>query len=262
MTLEDRVLVDLHRAALFAGRPGIAVPSADLEVANERIGNQRARDALKRLVRSDRVRSVRKDLAVLPDSLGRVTVELPELIEVVAPSRHLITGGSAVEHHGLTNQHSFSTFVLVPNQISGFSFRGEKASFVTTRPERIWGWEEQGPHFATPERAILDAVSSSRYGVPLSMAIDALHKAVEADPKFLSRLVEAARRYNSPIVARRLGVLVDRLFGGDAASPFRELRGKSRTPVRLRSSGMDDGVVDSTWNVLVNASTELQGVNG
>jgi predicted transcriptional regulator of viral defense system len=261
MTVEDSVLVDLHRAASLAGRPGIAVPSLDLGVSTERIGNQRARDALKRLARSGRVQQVRLDLVVLPDSTGRVTVDLADLVKVVAPPLHLITGGRALEEHQLTNQHAFTTFVLVPNLLRGFSYRGEKVAFIQTRAERIWGWQKTGPHYAVPERAIIDAVSSSRYGVSLPMAIGALHSADDADPKFIDRLAAAAKRYGSPAVSRRLGLLVDRQFGEDAAAPFRALIGSSRTAVLLRPGGAREGSIDPTWRVLVNASTELQGVN-
>jgi predicted transcriptional regulator of viral defense system len=258
VTQEDRVLIDLHRAASLAGRPGIAVPSRDLEAATQRIGNQRARDTLKRLVRSGRVISVRQDLLVLPDATGRIEVGLPEIIKVVAPPRHLITGGRALEKSRLTDQHAFSVIVLVPNSIIGFSFRGEKAVFLTTQAARIWGWQDDGSHYAVPERAILDAVSHSRYGVSFPMALGALHSAAERDPDFLQRLFNAARRFDSSAVARRLGLMVQRTFAEELAAPYLELIGKSRTPVLLRPGGARNGPVDHKWRVIVNASIELE----
>jgi predicted transcriptional regulator of viral defense system len=258
VTLEDRVLIDLHRAASLAGRPGIVVPSHDLEATSGRLSNQRARDALKRLVQSGRALSVRQDLVVLPDATGRVPIGVPELIEVVAPTLHLITGGRALEHHGLTDQHSFTVIVLVPRPVASFSFRGEKAVFLETRAARIWGWSRNGPHYATPERAVLDAVSHPRYGVSLSMGIGSLHAAAERDPKFLSRLAEATRRDNSSTAARRVGLIVERIFGEDLAAPYLELIGSSRTPVVLRAGGQRTGPVDQKWRVNVNASIELE----
>ena len=151
MALEDRVLVHLHRAAAIAGRPAIVVPSLDLETAAGEVGARSAKQALSRLVRAGRVLSVRKDLAVLPDATGRVVVGMPQLVGVVAPSPHLITGGRALEQSRLTDQHFFSLVVLVPRPVTEFSFRGEKVVFLTTEPTRIWGWQEDGgPHFATP----------------------------------------------------------------------------------------------------------------
>ena len=75
---------------------------------------------------------------------------LPELINVVAPTKHLITGGRALEERRLTNQHSFSVIVLVPKAITNFSFRRENAVFLATEVDRIWGWQRSGPHFAFP----------------------------------------------------------------------------------------------------------------
>jgi predicted transcriptional regulator of viral defense system len=259
VNLEDSVLVDLHRAASLAGRPGIAVPSLDLNVASERIGREKARGALKRLLQSQRVIRVRKDLVVLPEATGRMAVGLPELIKVVAPSAHLITGGRALEEIRLTNQHFFSVTVLVPKQTTGFSFRRETAVFLTTEVEHIWGWQKNGPHFALPERAILDAVSSSRYGVSMPMAIEALRSAANREPRFFQRLIKATRRYDSSTVARRIGLLVERQFGKETAAPFLELIGESRTPVLLRSGGPKKGPVDRAWRVTVNVSTDLGG---
>jgi predicted transcriptional regulator of viral defense system len=257
--IEDQVLVDLHRAASLADRPGIAVPSRDLK---EETGKGRQHDvkgALNRLTRSGRILSVRKDLVVLPDATGRVAVGLPELIGVVAPAHHLITGGRALEMSDLTDQYSFSVVVLVPTPVQEFSFRGEKAVFYTTKPARIWGWRSGNLHFALPERAILDAVNHPRYGVSLQMAQSALRSAVDKDPEFLGLLSEAARRYDSTAAARRIGLLIDRLYGHDVAEPFRMLIGKSRTPVPLRPGGERKGPIDHTWRLIMNARVEPEG---
>jgi predicted transcriptional regulator of viral defense system len=224
------------------------------------MGPRSAKQALARLVGAGRVLSVRKDLAVLPDATGRVVVDMPQLVSVFAPSPHLITGGRALEQSRLTDQHFFSVVVLVPRPVMGFSFRGEKAVFLTTRTQHIWGWQDGGPCFATAERAVIDAVSHPRYGVSLSLAIEALGLAIERDPEFLGRLAAATRRYDSTAAARRIGLLVDRLFGGEPAEPFRELVGDSRTPVLLRATGDADGPVDREWRVVVNASTEREAM--
>ena len=76
-----------------------------------------------------------------------------------------------------------------------------------------------------PERALVDAVSHPRYGVSLSMAVGALDRAAGLDPRFLGRLVGATRRYRSPATARRIGLLVERLFGEEASAPFEGLIG-------------------------------------
>lgn len=258
MPLEDRVLVELHRAAAVAGRPSVVVPSQDLEGANQETGSRTStKQALVRLARAERVTAVRKDLIVLPDATGRIAVGLPELVDTVAPAPYLITGGRALQHRRLTDQHFFSTTVLVAARVTGFSYRGEKAVFLVTKREHIWGWpHDERPRFASGERALVDALTHSRYGVSLPQAILALSLAVERDTIFVERLVDTVHRYGSAATARRVGLLVDRLFGSDVAAPFLAMIGNSRTPVLLRSTGASDGEVDHKWRLVVNAATE------
>lgn len=257
LSVEDQVLVELHRAATLAGRPGIAVPSTDLNLGNrDSRSRESALKAISRLARAGRVTPVRKDLLVLPDTTGRVIVGIEDLVDAVAPQPYLITGGRALEHHNLTDQHYFSVAVLVSTRVSPIMYRGERAVFVLSNEQYIWGGKGH-PHFATPERVIVDILSSTRYGVAFSQVLTALSLAGRRDPKFLGRLVANARRFRSNATSRRVGLLVDRIFGSDAAAPFRELIGKSRTPTLLRSGGRTDGPVDTTWRVIVNASIEL-----
>jgi predicted transcriptional regulator of viral defense system len=258
--IEDQVLVELHRAAALAGRPGIAVPSRDLGIADEVTGSRaRSQEALGRLARKGQLTAVRKDLLVLPDVTGRVTAGLDQLIDAVAPEPYLITGGRALEHHRLTDQHYFSIPVLVPSRVTMLMYRGERAVFLATSPEHIWGWvDDEHPRYATPERVIVDVVDSPRYSVAFSQVVSALNLAVRRDPELLERLVEVLGRLRSAAAARRVGLLVDRLFGADAAAPFRPLIGQSRTPVLLRRGGVTHGQVDPTWRVTVNATTELE----
>jgi len=260
MAVEDRVLVELHRAATLAGRPGVAVPSVDLDTFASQSGNRGyALKAVARLVRSGRVIAVRKDLLVLPDATGRVIVGLPELIDVVAPLPYLITGGWALQHHELTDQHFFMAVVLVPSSVTNFTYRAETTEFLLTDHQRIWGWtDDERPRYATPERAIVDALSHARYRVSFQQALTAMLRAARKDSRFMERLVVTVSRYSSAATARRVGLLVDRHFGTDAAAPFRELIGTSRTPVRLRSTGTADGPVDRAWRVRVNVSTEVE----
>jgi predicted transcriptional regulator of viral defense system len=259
IAIEDRVLVELHRAAVLSGRPGVAVPSQDLAGADQQTGGRaRTKQALLRLARAGRIIAVRKDLLVLPDATGRATVGLAELVDAVAPAPYLITGGRALQHNRLTDQYFFTTTVLVPTPVRGFSYRGETAVFATTESRRIWGWnDDERPRYASPERVLMDVLSHSRYGVSLSQALQALRLAVDRDPEVTGRLVDSARRYGSAAISRRLGLLVDRLFGSEAAAPFAELIGKSRTPVLLRPGGPRKGDIDRTWRVMVNATIEL-----
>jgi predicted transcriptional regulator of viral defense system len=270
MTIEDLVLRELHRAALEAGRRGIAVPSADVDAVARRVGGRMvAEQALKRLAQAQRVVRVRRDLLVLPDATGLLSIDLVDLIDAVAPQPYLITAGGALEHFDLTDQYSFGLVVLVPSEVTTLRYRGQTATFFKTDPTNIWGWEpEARPRYALPERALVDALNHPRYGVSLTQTLDALGRAASRDSAFLDRLLASVRRYSagsrghsSRSSARRVGLVVERLFGANAAAPYRDLVGTNRTPVLMRPGGSPSGPVDSTWRVMVNAVLEPETVS-
>lgn len=265
MTLEDLVLRELHRAAGNAGRPGISLPSVDLEEVIEQTGDRKATvDTLTRLIRTGRVARVRMNVLVLPDAAGLLNVDLVDVVDVIAPRPYLITGGRALERFNLTDQHYFGVVVLVPTENRPLRYRGQTATFLKTDPENIWGWEKDDdkPRYALPERALIDVINRPKYGVSLARAIDALKTAVSRDPEFLDRLHASVRRYGagtrehgSRAAARRIGFVVDRLFGREASEPFLKLIGTSRRPTLLRPGGPPSEEVDATWMVVVNVAT-------
>ena len=259
---DDLVLRELHRAAADAGRRGISIPSKDLVVV-ERVAPSRAsaQKAIQWLVRSGRVVRVRKDLLVLPETTGHLVVDMVDLIDAVAGHPHLITAGRALEHHNLTDQHFFGLSVLTPHQIEPLKFRGQTAKFFQTSPDHIWGaGRGPGPRYALPERVIVDALNHPRYGVSLNQAIDALLMATARDARFLDRLRKTVVRYRSPAAARRVGLVVARFLGPEAAAPFRDLIGQNRSPVLMRPRGRSEGELDATWRVNVNALLEPERV--
>lgn len=265
VTIENRVLRELHRASLDAGRRGIAIPSVDLEVVARATGNRMAAEqALNRLAQANRVARVRRDLVVLPDVTGLLGVDLVDLVDVVAPKPCLITGGRALAQFDLTDQHFFGLAVLVPAEIAKMSWRGQTATFYKTDRSNIWGADpDTRPCYALPQRAIVDALNHPRYGVTTIQALDALLLAASKDPGFLDRLHEAVARYSSGskghgsrAAARRVGLVVDRFVGAQAAEPYLDLIGPNRTPVLLRPGGPDSGTVDHRWRVKVNAVLE------
>jgi predicted transcriptional regulator of viral defense system len=262
MKLEDKVLRELHRAALDAGRHALAVPSVDLDVVAARTGSREAaQKAIQRLVQAGRVVRVRKDLLVLPDTAGLLGVDLVDLVDAITPRPYLITGGRALEHHELTDQHFFGVVVLTPGSLRTLSFRAQSATFLRTDPANIWGWQDDArPRYALPERAIVDVLNHPRYGVSLTQSLDALFLAAGKYPAFLDRLLETVAHYNSPAVARRVGLVVERLFGTAHAEPYRGLVGANRAPVRLRARGTANGPLDTTWRVVVNAAIEPERV--
>ena len=225
-----------------------------------------AKQALARLAAAGRVVRVRKDLVVLPDATGLLNVEADGLIDVIAPRPYLITAGAALARAGLTDQHYFRMAVLAPAEVAPLTYRSQTVDFYKTNPANIWGASRgPGPRYARPERAILDALNHPRYGVSVTQCLDAVLRADARDSEFLDRLLVATRRYgtrghSSRSAARRMGLIIDRIFGPDAAGPYRDLIGSNRAPVPLRPGGSPEGPIDVTWRVVVNATLEPETV--
>jgi predicted transcriptional regulator of viral defense system len=262
MKLEDKVLRELHRAALEAGRPNICVPSTDLDTVALRTGSREAaQKAVQRLARAERIVRIRKDLLILPEVTGLLNVEMDNLIDAITPQSYLITGGRALEHHHLTDQHFFGVIVLVSHRIQRLSYRGQSATFLLTDPQNIWGWQENAlPHYATPERTIVDTLNHPRYAVSLTQSLDALLTAASNDPTFFDRLLHAVVCHRSPSAARRVGLVVERFFGATASAPFLPLIGENRLPVLMRPGGSPKGCIEPKWRVIVNATLQPEKV--
>lgn len=275
VNIEDRVLRDLHRVAIDNDRPGITVPSCDLdEVADAAGGRDAAAQALNRLVRAQRVIRVRRDLVVLPDAAGLLGTNFIKLLDVVAPRPYLITAGAALQHAGLTDQHYFTFCVLVSQETSELRFRGSTARFFVVDRSNLWGWQRVANEptsrrqpasagFASPERAIVDGINRPHYGMSLTQVSDALLKAVDGDRGFLRRLHAAVTLYSagslahsSRAAARRTGYIVEQLFGAKAARPYRSMLGENRAPALLRPGASRRGSVDREWRLIVNARIE------
>lgn len=266
--IDDALLISLHRGSIEAGRPGIAIPSIDLDLA--RLPHDRraaARSALFRLANAGRISRVRRDLVVLPDVTGISDVSIADLVDAVAIRPYLITAGAALAHHELTDQHFFDVVILVANPTTTFDWRGQTARFFAVEHDNIWGaGSPSGPQIATAERALLDALNHPRYGVGFTHVLDAMRRAHSRDQKFLSRLERAVEHYSAGAArhgarscARRIGLIVETLFGEKAARPYAKLIGSNRAPVLLRPSGSRHGQVDPKWRVVVNAPLLVKG---
>ena len=269
MPLEDTVLRELHRAAELAGRAGIAVVADDAPRIDALSGSRaRTLDAIRRLRAAGKIEQVRRGLLVLREPTGISRVTLLELVAVAVPKPYLITGGAALTVHGLTDQHFFKFPVLTTGEVkNNLVWRGETGEFHKTAEERIWGGEKMPPRVrnavepivATPARALLDSINHPRYGVSLAQAVDALRTIIERSPQTTDELLRVAARYGQSAASRRVGFLIERLAGVQAAEPFRTLVGTSRTPVLLRARGPAVGPVDRRWRVQVNVDPALLG---
>jgi predicted transcriptional regulator of viral defense system len=252
--------IRLSRAASLAGRPGIVVLDGDIVELDELSGSRsRSRAVLERLEHEGRIRRVRRGIYVLVDATGGVRVGILDLIAASASGPYLVTGGRALQFHGLTDQHFRRVHVLTPSQLRPWSWRGDDVHYVRT--EAALGasavrTRRTRARVAAPARAIVDSLSHPRWGVTLAQVVEALDKMLRRDPDFADTLAVATSRQDNHALARRLGFLVSHLGGSNAARPFLALLGDSKASTPLQAGAGAIGPIDSRWQVRVNADLE------
>ena len=252
--------VRLSRVASLAGRPGIVVLDEDVAELDELAGSRpRSHAVLERLERAGRIRRVRRGVYALVDATGGVRVGILELIAASTPDPYLVTGGRALQFHGLTDQHFRRVHVLTPTQLRSWSWRGDQVRYVRTEAALRGGavrTRKTRARVASPARAIADSLSHPRWGVTLAQVVEALDVMLGRDPDFADVLaVEVARQVNHAL-ARRLGFLVSHLAGPNASRPFLALLGDSKAATHLQAGGGAVGPIDTRWQVRVNVDLE------
>jgi predicted transcriptional regulator of viral defense system len=262
--LSERAFVALNRRALDTSRHPVVRLDEDMGTLDAATGSRRrSQDALRQLMRDGRVRRVRRGVYLLVAPTGATDARVLPLIDAVTPRPYLITAGRALAELGLSDQHFFRLIVLSSHRLSNWSWQGDEVHYALLAPERIWGLSTSndpqtpnGPQVALPERAILDCLANPRWGVTLPQIAEAVDRAV---PVRMSpeHLAQAAERYGSPAVARRLGYLLELLRGPEAAEPLLPLRGRSHAHVLLSSSAPDQGPTNPRWGLRVNVDPDV-----
>ena len=250
----------LVRASSLAGRPGIVILDEDLSALHPPDGSATAVHSLLAAVeREGYLRRVRRGAYVLVDSAGGIRTGLLDLVAAVTPKPYLLTAGRALQFHELSDQHFRRVHVLVPTQLRSWSWRGDEVRYSRTdRSLRGASTRTQKTraNVATAERAIADSLAHPKWGVTLTQVVEALDTLLSRDPVSAERLAGEIAAHDSHALARRLGFLVARLAGEDAARPFLALRGQSKAATPLRTGAPAAGAIDATWHVQQNVDLE------
>lgn len=252
--------VRLSRAASLAGRPGVVVLDEDLAEIDGLTGSRsRSHGILDRLEREGRISRVRRGIYALVDATGGLRIGVLDLIAASTPEPYLVTGGRALQFHGLTDQHFRRVHVLTASQLRPWSWRGDEVRYVRTEASLRGGafrTRKTRARIATPARAIADSLSHPRWGVTLAQVVEALDAVLARDPGFADELAVEVARQDNHALARRLGFLVSHLAGRDAARPFLALLGDSKAATPLQAGGEAVGPIDTRWHVRGNVDMD------
>ncbi len=234
----------------------------DSALLDEATGGRRQTEAsIRALVRAGWLLRVRRGTFVVRTRGGTVDQSALALVGDITRHAHLVTGSAALARAGLTDQSFRTIIVLTAAPQRSWSWLGEAVRYLKTREDALWGgriYAASGTtRIARPTRALLDSLVHPQWGVSLSEVAAAVYKGGR-DRGFVDQLASDAARLDNALAARRIGFLVQRLFGGEAARPFLPLRGRSNAIVPLAPAAITrEGPIDSMWKLRINVDLDL-----
>lgn len=241
----------------------VLVLPGDAELLDEVTGSRSETErAIRRLLNAGWLVRVRRGALVVRTRAGTLERGALGVVGDITRHPHLVTGGVALARFGLTDQSFRTIIVLTAHTQRPWSWLGESVSYHRVRPSALWGgrtYADTGSTtIARPARAIADCVSHPTWGVTMPEIAKAIYRERRLRPEFVDDLAAVAARYDNSLTSRRLGFLVERINGREAARPFLPLRGRSKAIVPLLSTARRlDGPIDSTWRLRLNIDTQL-----
>jgi predicted transcriptional regulator of viral defense system len=227
----DTLGVRLLRGLAEAGHYVFTTADAREVAAPLGIGERYLSQLLPHLVDGGWLTRLRRGLYAQAGLLpGEVSLS-PFVVATRLVSPAAISHWSAMSHHGLTEQIPQNVMALTPRKVVTPSMRrgqktlgaarhawevgGIRYEYTIVKPEHYFGIEEIwiDAHFRVPitdrERTVLDGFIAPRLLGGMGEVLGTLEE--HAEDLDLEKLVAYARRYGKASVAKRLGMLLERL---------------------------------------------------
>lgn len=198
---------------------------------------------LHRLARAGLVRRIKRGTYALAATMPGSQEPHPFVIAMALVNPSAISGWSALNHHGLTEQIPQAVTLTTPRRVvtpamrgavrgtaSSWEISGQKFAIVTVLPSHFFGYEEawfgdSQARVFNRERALLDCFALPRRFGGIAEGLGILDEHLKALD--LARLVDYAQKYGKASVAKRIGYALE-LMGTEAAVT-KPLRG---SPIR------------------------------
>jgi predicted transcriptional regulator of viral defense system len=246
------------RALARSGLSVIRIPD-DLQTLHRHgFPMQSSQSALQMLVRLGLLRPIARGLYEVRDPAGVSQSSFEALLgSWFRGGPHLATGWWALAQAHLTTQEVREVVVLTETNRRSVFVLGRRVRVAKVGRDDLWGGRQRrtGLILARPERALCDCVATRPARIPAARTAEALDGFLKVDEHALERLVRAARRFDSPVVARRLGFLVDVVAGPEAAAPFLPLIGASKKPDALEPGDAAAPIINK-WQVRTALSVD------
>jgi predicted transcriptional regulator of viral defense system len=145
---------------------------------------QQSKNLISKLVKNGWFFRIKRELYAITDLSSRGTLNLsPFIVANLLESESYVSFESALQQHGMFDQLTDKTVSISLHQQKSVSLSGMKYSFIKTKSEYFFGWQEEQignyqAKIATPEKALIDMVNfhKSEYAIDLVIEKLAEHK--------------------------------------------------------------------------------------
>jgi predicted transcriptional regulator of viral defense system len=260
MATVERNISDAGRAARALARSGLDVVRVpeDLPVLARHGFPEVETVGLQPLLRLGLVTRAAYGLYEVRDARGVARSSFEKLLAArFAGTPHLVTGWWALAHASLTSQDVREVVVLTTTNRRDLAILGRRVRVAKVRPDDIWGGQRDvnGLVVARAERALCDCAGTRPARIPAARITEALEAYVGLTPRAAERLARAAKRTGSPVVARRLGYLLELIAGTQTAEPLHRLIGRSRKADAL-DPGDEHSPIVTRWQIRTRLTEE------
>jgi len=208
---------------------------------------------LRQLVRTERIARLRRGLYLAPRANGRLP-SLPAAAALVEPSGYL-SFYAALTLHGLTDQDADRWGMVTARRRRPIRYGRARLEFVTW-PARVpiakavtRRIDGVSVRIATPVQAYCDTLEAPRFGPSLPEMLHVLRVGLRARRLSIAALRAHARRVNSVVLARRLGLLLE-LATGTADAQL--VRIAQRSHAWSRAEERPGTISEPRWRLLLS----------
>ena len=213
---------------------------------------------LRQLVHTERIARLRRGVYLAPTREGELP-SAPAVAQLLAPDGYLSFYGP-LTLDGLTDQDT-ARWVMVtgrhqaparlPRGRVDFAVWPRRIKTASTRVRTIDGVRVR---IATPAQAFMDCLEAPRFAPPAPELLHVLRDGSDLGKLSQRELVRRARALGSPMVARRLGLLIE-LATGKVEPSLRELAERSHKWSRLEDRPAE--IREPGWRLLLPQTREF-----
>jgi len=169
---------------------------------------------------------------------------------------------SALNHHGLTEQIPFTTFVATTRPRHPVTVLSQECRFVRLSPRKFLGWQEveidgHPVRVSDPEKTLADCLDHPQHcgGIePVARALYFYHEEVE-----MAKVVRYAERMGNRSILKRLGFILERTGLLDRYARLLPESAPSTGFTKLDPLSRRIGRHDTRWGLVVNYGLDPEG---